>query len=126
MFPTRSTARLGRNRYITLLPSGSQVVACKSGVAMVPPVTLAWYQRGAAEPLVSCRRTVCAVQRDSTPPIFVYWFCIIARVGSTSRLLPLSDGAFGACEFGQLVEVVGVNGPVNVESEMSFQSTWNL
>src|SRR5712692_8230084 len=93
--------------------------------ATVPPVTFTWYQRGAANPLVSCLRTVCEVHSDSTPPIFVYWFCIMARIWITSRELP-GVAALGTVAFGQLLLARGMSGPVKVEREMLFQSTWNL
>ncbi len=113
-------------REMTFAPSGSQVAACGRLAATVPPVTLVWYQRGAAKPAVFPRRTVCEVHTDSTPPIFVYWFCIIARIWRTSRALPPCDSAFGTAAFGQLVAARGVSGPVKVDSEILFQSTWNL
>src|ERR1044071_3911648 len=111
---------------MTFAPSGSQVAACGMFAATVPPVTSTWYQRGAAKPLVLPLRTVCVVHKDSTPPMFVYWFCIIARIWSTSRALPPSDGALGTVALGQLVAAIGVSGPVTVEREMLFQPTWNL
>src|SRR5215510_311367 len=113
-------------RYMTLAPSGSHVAACGRLPATAPPVTFTWYQRGAAKPVVFARRTVCVVHSDSTPARFVYWFCTIARICSTSRLLPPSDGAFGTDAFGQLDDASGTSGPVKVDDEMLFQSTWNL
>src|SRR5437763_9719146 len=124
--PARSTARLGMKRYSTFAPSGSHVAACGKFAATVPPVTSTWYQRGAANPVVSALRTVCVVHSDSVPPMLLYWFCIIARIGSTSRLLPPDDGALPSCALGQLVAAAGVSGPVNVESANLSQSTWNL
>src|SRR4051795_8342562 len=126
MLPARSTARLGMKRENVLAPSGSQVAACGRLAATVPPVTSTWYQRGAANPVVFALRTVCVVQSDSTPPRLVYWFCIMARIWRTSRLLPPSDGALGTFALGQLVAARGASGPVNVEREMRFQSTWSL
>jgi hypothetical protein len=58
--------------------------------------------------------------------MLLYWFCTIARIWSTSRLLPPCDGALGTSAFGQLDDASGVSGPVNVESEGWSQSTWNL
>ncbi len=126
MSPARSIARLGTKRYMTLAPSGSQVAACGRLAATVPPVTPTWYQREAAKPLVFWRRTVCVTHNDSTPARFVYWFCIIARICRTSRLLPPWEGALATDAFGQLVAARGVSGPVKVEFEMRVQSTWNL
>src|SRR3954471_7985634 len=126
MSPARSSARLGMKREMTFAPSGSQVAACGMLAATVPPETSTWYQRGAARPDVSARRTVWAVHSDSTPERFVYWFCIIARIWRTSRALPPWESALGTAAFGQLVAARGVSGPVKVESEMWFQSTWNL
>src|SRR5262245_35641511 len=119
-------ATLGMNRWITLAPSGSQVAAWKMLGATVPPVTFTWYQRGAAKPVVLARRTVCVAQSDSTPPRFEYWFCIMARIWRTSRLLPPCEDAAGTAALGQLVAAMGMSGPVNVESEILSQSTWNL
>ena len=42
-----------------------------------------------------------------------------------SRLLP-GVGALGTAAFGQLVAFSGVSGPVKVDLEVLFQSTWNL
>src|SRR5437764_2075890 len=126
MSPARSTARLGMKREMTFAPSGSQVAACGRLAATVPPVTFTWYQRGAAKPDVSPLRTVWVAHSDSAPPMFEYWFCIIARIWRTSRALPPMEAAFGTAAFGQLVAARGVSGPVKVELEMLFQSTWNL
>src|SRR3954471_23099115 len=125
MSPLRLTARLGMNRCIPSTASGSQVAACGIAAATVPPVTFTWYHRGAAEPL-SARLTVCVAHSDSTPPTFEYWFCIIARICSTSRLLPPCDGAFATPWLGQLVAAMGTSGPVKVEAAGLVQSTWNL
>src|SRR5215471_7328866 len=127
MLPARSTARLGIKRWMTLALSGSQVVACVNEPATVPPVTFAWYQRGAANPEVFCRRTVCGTHSDSVPPILVYWFCTMARICSTSiRFVVSGCGALATLALGQLVAASGTSGPVNVESDSLFQSTWNL
>src|SRR5262245_7863310 len=113
-------------RYMMFAPSGSQVAACGRLGATVPPVTFTWYQRGAAKPLVLARLTVCVAHSDSTPPIFEYWFCIIAWMPSVSRLFPPCEGAKGTWALGQLEDANEVKGPVKVESEMRSQSTWNL
>ena len=76
-----------------LAPSGSQVAVCNVLAATVPPVTFAWYQRGVVKPLVALR-TVCVVQSDSVPLMFVYWFRAIARMPRVSRLLA-GVAAFG-------------------------------
>ena len=110
---------------MTLAPSGSHVAAWRLA-ATVPPVTFTWYQRGAAKPVVFCLRTVCVAHSDSAPPMLVYWFCIIARIWSTSRRCRPATGHSGTLAFGQLVAAMGMSGPVNVDSEMRFQSTWNL
>src|SRR3954465_3098479 len=125
MSPLRFTARLGMKRCITFAASGSHVVACGIAAATTPPVTFTWYQRGAAKPVVFARRTVCVAHSDSAPPMFVYWFCIIARICSTSGLLPPSEGALATLALGQLVAAVGTSGPVKVDSEIRLQSTWN-
>src|SRR5450432_2493513 len=121
--PLRSTATLGMKRLMTLAPSGSHVAAWGMVGATVPPVTFTWYQRGAAKPVVLPRRTVWVAQSDSTPPRFEYWFCIIARIWSTSRALPPKEGALATFALGQLVAAVGTCGPVKLESEMWSQST---
>src|SRR5262245_12500648 len=127
MLPWRSSARLGMKRCITLAPSGSQVAAWGMFAATVPPVTFTWYQRGAAKPVVFARRTVCGTHSDSLPPRFVYWFCIMARIWSTSMRLVVPDcGALATAAFGHEVAARGVSGPVNVDSEMLFQSAWDL
>src|SRR5215831_1309982 len=118
MLPARSTARLGMKRWMTLAPSGSHVAACGSATATVPPVTFAWYQRGAANPVVFARRTVWGTHSDSTPPMLVYWFCTMARIWRTSiRFGVPGCGAFATAALGQLVDAVGVSGPVNVDNE---------
>jgi hypothetical protein len=88
----------------------------------VPPVTFTWYQRGAANP-VALRRTVCVAHSDSTPAMLLYWFCIMARICSTSSALPPCDGAFPTDAFGQLVAAIGTSGPVKLESATRSQST---
>src|SRR5262245_55046418 len=114
------------NRWITFAPSGSQVVACGRLGATVPPVTFTWYHRGAAKPVAFARRTVCVTHNDSAPLMLLYWFCIIARIASVSRLFPPSDGTVAMFAFGQLVAASGVSGPVSVDCEMWSQSTWTL
>src|SRR5262245_19194005 len=113
------------NRGIRLAASGSQVADCTRFAATVPPVTLTWYQRGAAVPF-NARRTVWVAHSDSAPPMLLYWFCIMARIWSTSRLLPPSDGALATAWFGQAVGESGMSGPVKLDSEIRAQSTWNL
>src|SRR5437867_10850636 len=121
-------------RWMTFAPSGSQVAACGMFGFTAAPVTSTWYQRGAAKPFglpitsTPGLRTVWVAHSDSTPPRFVYWFCIIALIWRTSRPteLPPREGAFGTPAFGQLVAARGVSGPVNVEVEILSQSTWNL
>src|SRR4051812_35780105 len=57
--------------------------------------------------------------------MFVYWFCIISRISSVSRLLPPLDGTLA----GGTAQVLGTSawlGPVNVELAVLFQSTWNF
>src|SRR4029450_11103949 len=115
MSPLRFTARLDMKRCITFAASGSHVDACAIAGATVPPVTFTWYQRGAAKPL-RMRRTVCVAHSDSVPPMFAYWFCIIARICSTSRVLPPCDGAFATPWFGQLVAAIGMSGAVDVDN----------
>src|SRR5205085_601526 len=103
----------------TFAASGSHVVACTRFAATVPPVTLAWYQRGAAKPVVFPRRTVCGTHNDSVPPKFVYWFCTIARICRTSSRVAVPGwGAFPTAALGQLDPVPGASGPVSVDSEI--------
>ena len=114
-------------RLTTFAPSGSHVVPCKVGLATVPPVTFTWYQRGAASPEVFPRRTVCDTHNDSAPPRFVYWFCTMVRICRTSRRVAVPGcAALATAALGQLLPLIGTSGPVKVESEMLFQSTWNL
>src|SRR5947208_12211752 len=131
--PVRSSARLGMKRFVLFAPSGSHVAACGILAATVPPVTFTWYQRGAATPLgwpvpvTPSLRTVCGNHNDSVPPKFVYWFCTMARICRASRSVAVPGcPEFWTLALGQLVAAMGVSGPVNVESEMLFQSTWNL
>src|SRR4051812_40001056 len=126
MLPARSTARLGMNRCMTFAASGSNVDACGRLAPTVPPVTSTWYQRDAAKPDVFCRRTVCVTHSDSTPPRLVYWFCAIALIWRESTAVPPNAGTLATAAFGQLVLASGVSGPVNADSEVLFQSTWNL
>src|SRR6185436_16109008 len=109
--PLRLTATLGMNRWMTSAPSGSHVAAWGMFGATVPPVTLTWYQRGAAKPAVLARCTVCVAHSDSTPPMLLYWFCIIARISRTSRVLPPREGAWARGALGQLVAAIGTSGP---------------
>ena len=74
MLPARSTAALGMKRF---LESGLYVDAWRA-LPIVPPVTGTWYQRTVAW-LELLPATVWLSHSDSTPPMFVYWFCIIAR-----------------------------------------------
>src|SRR5438067_12105498 len=111
---------------MTFAPSGSHVVAWGMAALTVPPLTFTWYQRGAANP-PAARRTVCGIHNDSVPPKFVYWFCTMARIWSTSRSVAVPGcAALATAAFGQLVPAIGTSGPVNVESARLFQSTWNL
>src|SRR5213083_3512204 len=119
MFPVLSTGRLGMNR---LSESGAHV-DCWRGLEIVPLVTGSSYQRTAAtvEPPLP---TVCVSQSDSRPFTFVYWFCIISRYESVSRLLPWSSGTLLGPTL--KVEMPTLVGPVNVELAVFDQSTWNF
>ncbi len=55
----------------------------------------------------------------------MYWFCIINCVSRVSLLLPLFAGTVLGAAL-QLAGATVTKGPSNVESEMRFQSTWNL
>src|ERR687885_564199 len=88
MSPFLSTARLGMNRFVEV---GAHV-DCWRGDEIVPPVTGSSYQRICARLGVPPLPTVCVNQSDSRPPMFVYWFCIIRRYDSVSRLLPSFSG----------------------------------
>ena len=68
---------------------GFHVAAC-SAPPTVPPVTGTWYQRTAAW-LEELPWTVWLSHNDSTPPMFVYWFCAIRRGASVSMRLPFLD-----------------------------------
>src|SRR5262249_4683668 len=134
MFPVRSTARLGMKRKNVFAPSGSKVAPWVRLAAMVPPVTLAWYQRIVAlfefvPPQLaignSPRLTVWSTQSDSVPPMFEYWAWAIARIESVSAALA-GVAAFATAEFGQHVGAACVVGPVNVDVDGLSQSTWNL
>src|SRR3954451_22252271 len=135
MSPTRSTARAGMNRKKVLAPSGSQVAPWTTFAATVPPVTLAWYQRTVALPPVVAlqvvfvaltpRCTVWATQSDSAPPMFEYWACAIARMGSTSAPLAVVEALAGVA-FGQQFGASWLCGPLNVDVEMRSQSTCSL
>src|SRR5258708_2952277 len=110
MLPARSTATLGMKRFVMLAASGSHVVVCTVGEATVPPVTLIWYQRGAAvplgwpKPLTPGLRTVCGNHNDSVPPKFVYWFCTMSRICRTSNSVAVPGcPAFATAALGQLV-----------------------
>src|SRR4051794_23912485 len=127
MLPVRSRARLGMKRFVMFAASGSHVVLCTVEAATVPPVTLIWYQRGAATPEVFALRTVCGNHNDSVPPKFVYWFCTMARICRTSRSVAVPGcPAFPTAALGQAVGLIGVSGPVNVDEARLFQSAWNL
>ena len=115
-------------RLITFAPSGSHVVACgrSGGYGAAGDVHLVPARRGEDQ---SCSRGArcAATHSDSVPPRFVYWFCTIARICRTSRSVAVPGcAALATAAFGQLVAASGVSGPVKVESEMLFQSTWNL
>ena len=87
----------------------------------MPPVTGTWYQRTAAcDELAPA--TVWLFHSDSTPPMFVYWFCIIARKVSVSRVFPTSSGTSPG-PTAQVAPVDASVGPVNVELAVLFQST---
>ena len=66
-----------------------------------------------------------STQSDSAPPRFEYCACAIARIESVSAELAGVE-AFAASSFGQQSGASGASGPVKVEAEMLFQSTWNL
>ena len=120
MSPRRSTARLGMNRFNE---SGLKVAACRA-LPMLPPVTGTWYQRTAAW-LVLLPSTVWLSHSDSTPPTFVYWFCIMSRIGRVSRGWPSFSGTVDGGD-PQVVAVVESVGPVKVEFAVLAQSTWNF
>ena len=74
---------------------------------------------------LSPRRTVWATHNDSSPPIFEYCVCTIARTESVSAELAGVD-ALGTLAFGQQVGASCVSGPVNVDVETLSQSTFSL
>src|SRR5919199_1702026 len=119
MSPLLSTARLGMNRFFE---SGANVDCCDGDDAIAPPVTGSWYHRTCATFGVPPLPTVCVSQSDSLPPMFVYWFCIISRYVSVSRLLP----CFSGTSLGPTLNVATPTfvGPVKVELAGEAQSTW--
>src|SRR4051794_28120384 len=120
MSPFLSTARLGMKRFSE---SGDHV-DCWRTDEIVPPVTGSSYQRICAAFGVPPLPTVCVSQSDSRPPMFVYWFCIIRRYDSVSRLLPSFSGTLPGPTLN--VEMPTFVGPVNVELAVFDQSTWNF
>ena len=114
-------------------PSGSKLAPCTRFAATVPPVTFAWYQRTVALPpvgspqIVGMRRaaTVWSTQSDSAPPRFEYCACAIARIESVSAELAGVE-AFGDAGVRPAVRRELASGPVKVDAEVLFQSTWNL
>src|SRR3954451_4223106 len=110
MFPCLSTARLGMNRFFA---SGANVDCWRGDFAIVPPVTGSSYQRTCATFGAPPLPTVCVSHSDSRPPMFVYWFCIIRRYVSVSRLLPVFSGTVDGPTL-KVPEDAFV-GPVNVE-----------
>src|SRR5919198_3992413 len=118
--PRRSTAALGMNRFAEF---GFHVAACRA-FPTVPPVTGTWYQRTAAW-VEELPWTVWLSHKDSTPPMFEYWFCTIKWMPSASRVLPFLDGTSpgGEAHVETVIESVG---PVNVELAVLAQSTWNF
>src|SRR5919199_3922973 len=121
MSPFLSRARLGMNRFFE---SGAQVDCCLGVEAIVPPVTGSWYQRTRAMFGVPPLPTVWVSQSDSAPPRFVYWFCIISRYASVSRLLPPFSGTSEGPVLKLATELL--TGPVKLELAVFAQSTWNF
>src|ERR1043165_2838534 len=119
MSPLLSTARLGMKRFFE---SGAHV-DCGRTAEIVPPVTGSSYQRTCATFGDPPLPTVCVSQSDSRPPMFVYWFCIISRYDSVSRLLPSFSGTSPGPTLN--VEMPAFVGPVNVELEGVAQPTGN-
>src|SRR6266511_4367041 len=120
MSPFMSTARLGMKRFRLSGP----YVPCWRGLEIVPPVTGSSYQRRRATFGAPPLPTVWVSQSDSRPPMFVYWFCIISRYDSVSRLLPSFSGTVLGPTLN--VETPVFVGPVNVELPTLAQSTWNF
>src|SRR3954451_766878 len=110
MSPALSTARLDMNRFFE---SGAHVDCCVGEVGTAPPVMFSWYQRGCATFGEPPFPTVWVSHRDSLPPRFVYWFCIIRRYDSVSTLLPLFSGTFPGPTLN--VAIGTFVGPVSVE-----------
>src|SRR5438270_1517454 len=108
------------NRFVDV---GFDVAAC-SALPTVPAVTGTWYQRTAAW-LEELPCTVWLSHSDSTPPMFVYWFCAIRRGCSVSMTLPFLDGTSSGAAAHELPVIESV-GPVNVELAVFVQSTWNF
>src|SRR3954451_22939751 len=115
-------------------PSGSNDEPWTTLAATVPPETFAWYQRTVAVPPVVAlqfvfvaltpRWTVCDTHSDSPPArLFEYWACAIARIASVSAALAGVDALAGDA-FGQQFGARDRLGPVNVDVEILFQSTW--
>src|ERR1041385_2133791 len=120
MSPFLSTARLGMKRF----EESGDHVDCWRTDEIVPPGTGSSYPRPCAtfgEPPLP---TVCVSQSDSRPPMFVYWFCIISRYDSVSRLLPSFSGTSPGPTLN--VEMPAFVGPAKVEFDGVVQSTWNF
>src|SRR3954453_13036461 len=109
MSPFLSTARLGMKRF----DESGDHVDCWRTAEIVPPVTGSSYQRTCATFGAPPFPTVCVSQSDSRPPMFVYWFCIISRYVSVSRLLPVCSGTVDGPTLN--VPDDAFVGPVNVE-----------
>src|SRR5512138_3947437 len=120
MFPFLSTARLAIHR--DRESDGAHVDCCTGPVVTtLPPFTLSWYQRGAANAELVGLATVCVNQSDSTPPRLVYWLCTISRSRSVSKALPFLAGTVDGATPHEAS--VTLDGPVSVESAVLFQST---
>src|SRR3954453_8122075 len=118
MSPALSTARLGMKRFFE---SGAHVACCFGADATAPPVTGSWYHRTCARFGDPPLPTVWVSQSDSVPPMCVYWFCIISRYESESRLFPWRSGTVEGPTL--KVPIVALVGPVNVELAVFVQST---
>src|SRR3954469_7466544 len=118
-----STARLGIQR--ARVESGAHVDCCSGDlVAIVPPLTLSWYQRGETSVEFPGLATPCMTQSASVPPRLTYCAGAISVCPSVQRSFPFLAGTLAGASV-QLGAFTWV-GADRVESAGLLQSTWNF